>query len=47
MEPVFYSLQEFLVHSKNITYLLMGAALIVTTLFWLFLTDRDEKMDTY
>lgn len=47
MDTLIYSLQEFMIHSKNITYLMMGAALILTPLFWFFLTGRDEKKDTF
>jgi hypothetical protein len=36
------TLQEFMLHTKNITYLLIVAALVGITGFWLFLTDRDE-----
>lgn len=47
METIFYSLQEFMMFSKNITYLIMGGALILLPLFWVFLTDKDEKKDTF
>ena len=47
IDTIFYSLQEFMIHSKTITYLMMGAALVLTPLFWFFLTDRDEKKDTF
>jgi len=47
METIFYSLQDFMFCSKSITYLLMGAILIFMPLYWLFLTDRDEKKETY
>ena len=39
---VFYTLQDFLTHTKGVIYVLMPAALIGITGFWLFLTDRDE-----
>ncbi|MFO7670955.1 MAG: hypothetical protein R6W31_14965, partial [Bacteroidales bacterium] len=35
-------LQEFMLHTKNIVYLLMAAGLIGLPLFWWFLTERDE-----
>ena len=38
-----HTLQEFMLHTKNLTYLLIVAALIGITGFWLFLTDRDEE----
>jgi hypothetical protein len=47
MESVFYTLQDFLLHSKNITYIVMGIVLIALPLFWRFLSGRDEKKRTY
>lgn len=47
MEPVFHTLQEFMLHTKNIVYLLMAAGLVAFPLFWRFLTERDEKKRTY
>jgi len=38
----FYTLQDFMIHTKNITYILMVAILIGITGYWLFLTDRDD-----
>ncbi len=37
-----HTLQEFMIHTKNITYLLMVVALVGITGFWLFLTARDD-----
>ncbi|MDX2455531.1 sulfate respiration complex protein HmcD [Desulfosarcina sp.] len=37
-----YTLQEFMLHTENITYVLIVAALLGITGFWLFLTDRDD-----
>ena len=42
METI-YTLQDFMLHTKNITYVLMVAALLGITAFWLFLTGRDEE----
>lgn len=42
MEPVFFTLQEFYTHTKGVLYLLMFAALFAVTLFWRFLTGKDE-----
>jgi len=42
METAFHTLQEFMLHTKSNTYLLIVASLIGITLFWRFLTDRDE-----
>ncbi|MGM0452435.1 MAG: sulfate respiration complex protein HmcD [Thermodesulfobacteriota bacterium] len=47
MEYAFYTLQDFMVHTKAIAYLLMGAALIGLPLFWRFLNARDEKKRTF
>jgi nitrogen regulatory protein PII-like uncharacterized protein len=42
METI-YTLQDFMLHTKNITYVLIVVALLGITGFWLFLTDRDEE----
>ena len=42
METI-YTLQEFMTHTENITYVLIVAALIGITGFWLFLTERDDE----
>ncbi len=42
MEGAIHTLQEFMFHTETITYLLIVAALIAITGFWLFLTGRDE-----
>jgi len=47
MDSIFYSLQDFMIFSKGITYLIMGLILILMPLYWLFLTDRDEKKETF
>ncbi|MBF0377836.1 MAG: hypothetical protein HQK72_10185 [Desulfamplus sp.] len=47
MEHIFYTLQDFMVHTKGITYLIMGGLLVGLPLFWLFLTGRDEKNKTF
>jgi uracil phosphoribosyltransferase len=41
METI-HTLQEFMLHTKNITYVIIVAALVGITAFWLFLTGRDE-----
>jgi hypothetical protein len=43
MEGAIHTLQEFMFHTETITYLLIVAALIAITGFWLFLTGRDEE----
>jgi hypothetical protein len=47
METVFHTLHDFLLHSKNITYILVGGILAGMLLFWLFLSGRDEKKRTF
>ena len=47
MTHAFFTLQDFMVHTKAVVYLLMGAALIGIPLFWIFLTGRDEKKRTF
>jgi len=47
MEPILYTLQDFMTHSKTITYFVMAGILIALPLFWRFLTGRDEKKRTY
>ncbi|MFH2093744.1 MAG: sulfate respiration complex protein HmcD [Pseudomonadota bacterium] len=37
-----FTLQEFMTHTKNITYLIMGGILVFMPIFWSFLTDRDD-----
>ncbi|MBF0101549.1 MAG: hypothetical protein HQK77_11640 [Desulfobacterales bacterium] len=47
MEHIYYSLHDFMLHSKTITYLIMGVILILLPLYWRFLTGRDEKNRYY
>jgi hypothetical protein len=47
METIFYTLHDFMLHSKSITYVLIGGILIGLMLFWFFLTGRDEKKRTF
>ena len=42
MEQVFYTLQDFMVHTKAVVYVLMGLWLIGVIGFWHFLAGRDE-----
>ncbi len=42
MDTVYYTLQEFMLHTKGMTYLLMGAALIFILAYGTFLLDRDD-----
>ncbi len=43
MEGAIHTLQEFMFHTESITYLIIVAALIAITGFWLFLNGRDEE----
>ena len=47
MDSLFYTMHDFLLHSKSITYILMGVILVGLLLFWLFLSGRDEKKRTF
>jgi hypothetical protein len=38
----FYTLQDFMLHTESITYIIIVAALIGITFFYRFLTDRDD-----
>ena len=42
MESGFYTLQEFMLFTKGVTYIIMVISLFAITGFWLFLTGRDE-----
>lgn len=42
METI-HTLQEFMLHTKNITYVLIVIALVGIAGFWRFLTDRDDE----
>ena len=44
---IFYSLQAFMLHTKNITYILMAVALVCLAGWWLFLTERDTGIRKY
>ncbi len=47
MEQMFYTLHVFMLHSKGVTYILMGVVLLCFVGFWKFLTGRDEKMSKF
>ena len=42
MESTIHTLQDFMLHTESITYILIVAALIGITFFYLFLTDGDD-----
>ena len=37
-----YTLQEYMLHTESVTYIIMGLSLICIVGFWLFLTQMDE-----
>lgn len=46
--PVYYTLHDFMLHSKGVTYILMGAVLVGMVIVWSFLFDRsDEDSDRF
>jgi Tfp pilus assembly protein PilO len=45
MENTFYSLQEFMLHTKGVVYILMGVMILGILGFWLYLNGRDEDRD--
>jgi hypothetical protein len=47
MDTVFFTLQDFMLHAKNMTYIVMGIVLIALPMFWRFLTGRDRKKRTF
>jgi len=42
MDGIFHTLQDFMTHTKGITYIIMVLALISIAWFWRFLSERDE-----
>jgi len=42
METI-HTLQEFMLQTKNVIYLLIVMALVAMPMFWVFLTGRDEE----
>lgn len=38
-----HTLQEFMLHTKNIIYVLIVMALVIMPMFWVFLNGRDEE----
>ena len=47
MDSIFYSLQDFMVCTKSVVYILMGLGVLGLLGYWIFLTGRDEKMRKY
>ena len=42
MENTIHTLQEYMLHTESITYVIIVAALIGITFFYRFLTERDD-----
>ena len=42
MEETIYTLQDYMLRTESTTYILIVAALIGITFFYLFLTERDD-----
>ncbi len=47
MEHVFYSLQDFMLCTKSMTYICMGLGVVGLLGFWIFLTGRDDSIRKY
>lgn len=43
MEGAFYTLQEFMIHTKGVVYIIIVAALLAFAGFWRFLSGNDEE----
>ena len=42
MDNTFFTLQEFMIHTKGVTYVLMVVILFAMLGFWHFLVERDD-----
>ena len=42
MDTIFYTLQDFLTHTKAVVYILIVLTLFALAGFWNFLTEGDE-----
>ena len=45
MEGTIHTLQEYMLHTESITYILIVGALLGITFFWLFLSQHDDEED--
>ena len=45
MTQEFHTLYEHMLHSETMVYAIMGISLVAITLYWFFVTGRDDKMD--
>ena len=44
MTEIFYSLHDFMLHTKSWTYIFMGLTVLAIWGFYLFISGRDEKI---
>jgi hypothetical protein len=42
MDATIYTLQEYMLRTESITYILILAALVGIIFFWRFLSERDD-----
>ncbi|WP_363320840.1 sulfate respiration complex protein HmcD [Desulfobacula sp.] len=42
MENMMYTLQDYMLHTENTLYIIMGMSLIGMVWFWFFLTGNQE-----
>ena len=42
MDNTIHTLQNYMLHTESITYIIIVAALVGITFFYRFLTDRDD-----
>ncbi len=42
MKETIVTLQEFMLHTESVTYIIMGVSLIGVLGFWLYLSETDE-----
>ncbi|MBW2440505.1 MAG: hypothetical protein JRH12_08535 [Deltaproteobacteria bacterium] len=45
METTIHTLQDYMLHTETVTYIIIVAALIGITFFYRFLTERDDDED--
>jgi hypothetical protein len=45
MESTIHTLQDYMLHTETVTYIIIVAALIGITFFYRFLTERDDDED--
>ena len=45
MDDMIYTLQDFMLHTENNTYVILAIYLICVVVFWQFLTRKDKDED--